>query len=257
MCRERERLPAGCGYFWRPWSWGPTQGPGFLALGPPSRAHSQAFPNPLFTTAHWGLEYKVSHAPGSGPAFCLLPVPGPISWVPWERGKEACSRQPPPPPQPLCHLLDHCPCSFSGKRLVAWVKGSGLAALSGCSLGSLRLVRLWRGLESWVTSDFPPLSTPSWIPNPLITHRQSIHPFTSHRHLSHTITSRHGIPSHTWQKTQCHPTQTPFMAPHKYTSHNRSLVSDDSAVPRGMCIITHRTKPILTDTQNVQQHWLT
>ena len=104
---------------------------------------------------------------------------------------------PPPPPQPLCHLLDHCPCSFSGKRLVVWVRGSGLAALSGCSSGSLRLVRLWRGLRSWVTSDFPPLSTPSWTPNSLMTHRQRTHPFTPHRHLSHTVTNRHGISSHT------------------------------------------------------------
>ena len=223
MCRERERLPAGCRYFWRPWSWGPTQGPGFLALGPPSRAHSQAFPNPLFTTAHWGLERKVSHAPGSGPAFCLLPVPGPISWVPWERGKEACSRRPPPPPQPLCHLLDHCPCSFSGKRLVAWVKGSGLAALSGCSLGSLRLVRLWRGLESWVTSDFPPLSTPSWIPNPLITHRQSIRilsllidtyhtPSPADMAFPHTLDRKHSIiphRHHSWPLTNTHHTTDP------------------------------------------------
>ena len=63
--------------------------------------------------------------------------------------------------------------------------------------GDLRLVRLWRGLRSWVTSDFPPLSTPSWTPNTLMTHRQRTHPFTPHRHLSHTVTNRHGISSHT------------------------------------------------------------
>ena len=95
-----------------------------------------------------------------------------------ESPEKPAGRRPPPPPQPLCHLLDHCSCSFSGKRLVAWGRGSGLAALSGCSLGSLRLVRR--------TLDFPPLSTPSWTLNTLITHRAYILFHSSQIFITHS-----------------------------------------------------------------------
>ena len=138
---------------------------------------------------------KVSHAPGSGPAFCLLPVPCSLPELSEKTAGSMLSAGP-TSPSASCRLLDHCPCSFSGKRLVAWVRGSGLAALSSCSAESLRRVRLRRGPQSWVMSDFPPISTPSWTPNPLYqsqTQHTSFHPsqtFNTHNHQEtwHSLT---------------------------------------------------------------------
>lgn len=220
-------------------------------LCPPVRATGQASTNPLSTTAHWGLERKVSHAPGSGPAFCPPLSSRPHFLSPLRSRQEG---GPPPPPQPLCHLLDHCSCSFSGKRLVAWSE----RVRFGCFVWLLLRI-----LEAGRSVDFPSSAPPHG--HSTFHHSHSIHPFSLLIDIYHTQSPTDMAFPSLDRKHSVIPTQTPSTALHKHTSYDRPLASADSAcdssrhtshavtvdttVPRGMYIITPRTKYILTDTR--------